>query len=247
MGASTRRAKAVRFRSPSATSKSQFPPVRLLRFLQNRSLVAPLARRGARAPPGRVRRGSKNRPHAKGKPLARSFSTVGVPADRDLMLWPRCPPQLRPLHPGHDRRAPSHPHRRLARPRGQPARDDQDERLRRQAKPGLCKRAAAAEDRPRAGEVHLRLSVREDAGLVPAERARPAGDHGRAHLRRLEVLAREAEHDLLLRDRRPGLRGRVRVELPARLRRPGGRAPRDRIEPVHGSRHADLSRASRGR
>ena len=58
------------------------------------------------------------------------------------------------------------------------------------------------------------------------------------------------QHDLLVRDRRPGVRGRVRDRLRRRLPRPDDDAARDRGQPLHRARHADLHlhrRAGRAR
>ncbi len=48
------------------------------------------------------------------------------------------------------------------------------------------------------------------------------------------------QHELLVRARRSGVRGRVRVRRPGRLPRPRAEAAHDRVERVHEARHADL-------
>ena len=55
-----------------------------------------------------------------------------------------------------------------------------------------------------------------------------------------QVPEREAQHDLQLRPRRPGLRRRVRDRRAEGLPRPGDGAARDAEQQVHPARHADL-------
>ena len=93
------------------------------------------------------------------------------------------------------------------------------------------RRARRAAGRP--GKIPVRLSLYEDPGVVPAVAPRPAGDDGRAHRRVGAVQGRPPEHQLQLRHRRPGLRGRVRLGLSAGVRRSGGAAALHGGQPLH--------------
>ena len=69
---------------------------------------------------------------------------------------------------------------------------------------------------------------------------RAAGDDERAHRRRPQVSVGQAEHDVLVRPRRPGVRRLVRDRRAGGLPRPRDGAARGREQPLHAARHADL-------
>src|SRR6266516_251779 len=60
------------------------------------------------------------------------------------------------------------------------------------------------------GEVPVRLSVQQDQGLVRAAQSGAPADDGRARLYRPQIPGDSAEHDLLVRPRRPGIHRRIR-------------------------------------
>ena len=93
---------------------------------------------------------------------------------------------------------------------------------------------------PGEGEIPVRVPLHEDAVVVPPVAPRAAGDDGRAHRRLRAVQGRQPELELQLRHRRPGLRGRVRLGLPAGVRRSGGAAALHGGEPLHAAGHADV-------
>ena len=96
------------------------------------------------------------------------------------------------------------------------------------------------DDRARQGQVHLRLSVPQDPRVVPAHEGRTAGDDGRAYRSGPPVPVRQAQHDVLLRPGRPGMGGRVRERQAGGLPRSRDGPARNRGEPLHPARHADL-------
>ena len=85
------------------------------------------------------------------------------------------------------------------------------------------RRSRAAEDHPPGLPVPRRLPVREGAAVVlPARGGPPAGD-ARAHADRPRVHDDPQPHDLLVRDRRPGVHDGLRVRRAGRLHAPDGR------------------------
>ena len=74
----------------------------------------------------------------------------------------------------------------------------------------------------RTRQVPLRVPVRQDARLVRAARRRALADHAGAHQGRPRVPLGRPQHQLLVRPRRPGVRGRLRDRRSERL--PGPRA-----------------------
>ena len=81
---------------------------------------------------------------------------------------------------------------------------------------------------PQGLAVPRRLPVREDAAVVRAPARGPAAGDGRAHPRRPRVRDDPQPHDLLVRDRRPGVHDRVRVRRAVRLHAPDADAARER-------------------
>ena len=90
------------------------------------------------------------------------------------------------------------------------------------------------------GEVPVRVPLLEDAVVVPPFAPRAAGDDGRAYRRLRAVQGRQPELELQLRHRRSGLRGRVRLGLPAGVRRSGGAAALHGGESLYATGHADV-------
>ena len=102
--------------------------------------------------------------------------------------------------------------------------------------------AAAAEDHPEGLAVPRRLPVREGAAVVCAAARGPEARDGRAHPRRPRVRDDPQPHDVLVRDRRPGVHDRVRVRRAVRLHAPDADPARERGLGLHRARHADLRR-----
>ena len=97
-----------------------------------------------------------------------------------------------------------------------------------------------------AGDLHLRAQVPlplPDGQAAPLVRAAAGGarpDHEKPHRGRPPLPRDHDQHDLLLRDRRPGVRRLLRGRRPGRVPRPRQRAAPDRVERVHRARDADL-------
>src|SRR5205085_3875882 len=79
-----------------------------------------------------------------------------------------------------------------------------------------------------------------DAGLVRVARGRTPPDHAGAHPNRTRVPFRRPKYLLLVRPRRPGVRGRLRDRRARRLPRPGPAAAHQRVQLLHAARHAHL-------
>src|SRR5918996_689576 len=89
-------------------------------------------------------------------------------------------------------------------------------------------------------EVPDRVPDVEEARLVPAaRRGAHAGDAG-AHRGGAAVHRHRDEHGVLVRPRRPGVRGGLRRRRPGRVPRLGAGAEGDRVERLHGVGDADL-------
>ena len=82
-------------------------------------------------------------------------------------------------------------------------------------------------------EIPVRVPLHEDAVVVPPFAPCAAGYDGRAHRRLRAVQGCPPEHELQLRHRRSGLRRRVRLGLPAGIRRSGGAAAFYGGEPLY--------------
>ena len=97
---------------------------------------------------------------------------------------------------------------------------------------------ARGSTRPR--QVPVRVSVRQDARLVRAAGRRALADHAGAHQGRPRVPVGRPQHELLVRARRPGVRGRLRDRQPGRLPRSRAAAAHHRVELLHAARHPHL-------
>ena len=148
----------------------------------------------------------------------RAYSTAGVRPDVDFFLWKITEryADLGELGAALNGDAA----RRLARDAVLLPRDDEGLAVH----PG----APAAEDHPEGLAVPRRLPVREGAAVVRALARGPAARDGRAHPRRPRVRDDPQPHDLLVRDRRPGVHDRVRVRRAVRLHAPDADAARER-------------------
>ena len=93
-------------------------------------------------------------------------------------------------------------------------------------KPSEYSDESRLEVRARALEVPVRLSVREDARVVPAVAGGALQGHAGAHPHRPRVPPDRPQHELLVRARRPGVRRRLRDRRARRL-------PRPRAAPAH--------------
>ena len=166
----------------------------------------------------------------------RTYSTTGVRAETDFFLWKITSPLRRP---GRARRcAQRHAARRLARDPVLVPGDDEGLRVH--------LRAPRPQDRAEGIAVPRRLSVREGAALVRASRERPAARDGRAHPHRARGVPDDPQpHDLLVRDRRPGVHDGVRMRRAVGLHAPDAAAARLRGLALHRARHADLRRPAR--
>ena len=161
--------------------------------------------------------------------LLRAFSTVGTRGDCDLMLL------VAGHEPGADPRVPrgalpERPDAVVLDPALVPRHDQALRVLRRVAPRGAAQ----------ALEVPVRLSVREDARVVPAVAGRALQGHAGAHPHRPRVPADRPQHELLVRARRPGVRRRVRDRRARRLPRPRAAPAHDRGLRLHQARHPDL-------
>ena len=87
------------------------------------------------------------------------------------------------------------------------------------------------------------VKVRPWYALSEEDRQRAMDEHIR--IGREEFPGDPQPHDVLVRDRRPGVHDRVRVRRARRLHAPDAAAARQRGEPLHRARHADLRRAAR--
>src|SRR4051812_37311485 len=76
--------------------------------------------------------------------------------------------------------------------------------------------------------------------MVPAGAGRALADHAGAHRGRPRVPADRPQHELLVRARRPGVRGRVRDRRPRLVPRPRAASAHDRVLVLHQARHADV-------
>ena len=103
-----------------------------------------------------------------------------------------------------------------------------------------------AQDRPARPPLRRRLPVREDAAVVRAAARGASARDGRAHRDRRRLPDDPEPHDVLVRDRRPGVHDRLRVRGAVRLHAPDADAARERGEPLHRARHADLRRHGDG-
>ena len=101
-------------------------------------------------------------------------------------------------------------------------------------------RRVAPRGPPRALEVPVRLPVREDARVVPAPARRALARDAGAHQGRPRVPRDRPQHLLLVRARRPGVRGRVRDRRPGLVPGPRPAPADDRVLRVHEARHADV-------
>ena len=101
-------------------------------------------------------------------------------------------------------------------------------------------RRVSARGSTRARQIPVRLSVRQDARLVPPAGRRALADHAGAHQDRPRVPVGRPQHELFVRARRPGVRGRLRDRQPGRLPRSRAAAADQRVELLHAPRHADL-------
>ena len=109
-------------------------------------------------------------------------------------------------------------------------------------------RAPAAEGRAEGLAVPRRLPVREGAALVRAAARRTASARWTSTSASARRVPDDPQpHDVLVRDRRPGVHDRVRVRRAGRLHAPDADAARQRGEPLHRARHADLRRAADAR
>ena len=86
------------------------------------------------------------------------------------------------------------------------------------------------------------VKMRPWYALPPEDRQRAMDEHIRDRRR---VPDDPEPHDVLVRDRRPGVHDRLRVRRAGRLHAPDADAARERGEPLHGARHADLRRPAR--
>ena len=107
-----------------------------------------------------------------------TYSTVGLQADVRFPALADRPVARR--FPGPDQRDQQDAARRLPDHAVLVRRDDQAEHVHRQARSVPHRREPHAHH-PRQAQIPVRLSVREDARLVPAAAGKAAGDHGRAH------------------------------------------------------------------
>ena len=171
-------------------------PVRRLHLLPGRSGLAAAADRGARRRQGRVRRDRRG-----------VRAALRAPA---RVLVHRRPARLR-LLPLEDQRA-----LRAARRARRGAERDAARRLARDAvlvprdDEGVAvhERAQGAQDHAAQLAVPRRLPVREDAAVVRAAGRAAAARDGRAHPHRRRVRVDPQPHDVLVRDRRPGVHDR---------------------------------------
>ena len=128
-------------------------------------------------------------------------------------------------------------------PAGSRRRTRTSRRRRRRSTP---RRAARARSSPKGSPylvVYPFVKVRPWYAL-PEER--PAARDGRAHPHRPRGVPDDPQpHDLLVRDRRPGVHDGVRVRRAGRLHAPDAAAARHRGVALHRARHADLRRPAR--
>ena len=164
---------------------------------------------------------------------SKAYSTTGVRPDSDFFLW-KITRALR-----GSRRARRGAERRRRSPAGS-RRRTRTSRRRRPSQYTSARRARKVI--PQGLAVPRRLPVREAASLVRAPAGGPAARDGRAHPHRRRVPDDPQPHDLLVRDRRPGVHDRLRVRRAGRLHAPDADAARERGVDVHRARHADLRR-----
>src|SRR5262249_25449474 len=88
--------------------------------------------------------------------------------------------------------------------------------------------------------VSVRVSLREDARLVHAGPRDAPEAHGRAHPHGHHVSVGQAQYDVFVRSRRPGVRRGLRVGPPRRLPRSGDEHAPDRALLVHAARPSDV-------
>ena len=101
-------------------------------------------------------------------------------------------------------------------------------------------RRVPARGPPRALQVPVRLPVRQDARVVRDGPEGALADHAGAHPRGPRVPEHRPQHELLLRARRPGVRGRLRGRRAGGVPRSRAAAAHDRVLVLHQARHADL-------
>ena len=137
----------------------------------------------------------------------RAYSTVGTRGDVDLLLLTQSP-LLDDIHTFHVVLAQSGiarwatiPHSYLAMTKRSPYSDSE-------ARPEICTSGP---------QVPVRLSARQEAGVVPAGARRAPADHGRPHRDRATLPADRDQHRLLVRARRPGVRRLVRGRRPGQF------------------------------
>ena len=161
--------------------------------------------------------------------LLRAFSLVGTRGDADLMLLSQAQ-NLERIHEFHVVLAQSGlmkwctvPYSFLA-----------------MTKPSEYSDESRLEVRPAHGKylfVYPFVKTRAWYALPADERWRIMQEHIKVGR---EYPVRRPQHELLVRARRPGVRGRVRDRQPGRLPRSRAAAAHDRVELLHAARHADV-------
>ncbi|MEJ7714745.1 MAG: chlorite dismutase family protein [Thermoleophilaceae bacterium] len=89
-------------------------------------------------------------------------------------------------------------------------------------------------------QVPDRLPAVEEARVVPARSRGALADHAGPHRHRSPLHRHRHQHGLLLRARRPGVRGVLQRRRARRVPRPGPGAALDRVQRLHRVRDADL-------